>query len=196
MTRWLHSLGRCDLLAWLRGAQVPFVVIGGVAVAFLGRPRVTRDIDALVWLDPSRWNELLDVGAEHAICPRIEDALAFAQQARVLLLVHEPSGITLDLSFGALPFEEETLARKITRKVHRLQIPLPTPEVLIIMKAVAHPPRDLADIEGVVDTHPRLNRDRIRQIVQEFSDVLVMPQLAADLEGILAKQKQVRKQKK
>jgi hypothetical protein len=40
-----------DLVAWFQDAPTPGMVIGGVAASLLGRPRVTRDIDALVLLD-------------------------------------------------------------------------------------------------------------------------------------------------
>jgi hypothetical protein len=37
-----------DLVEWWESQRVPGLVIGGLAVALLGRPRVTRDIDAPV----------------------------------------------------------------------------------------------------------------------------------------------------
>ncbi|MBK6599137.1 MAG: hypothetical protein IPG25_15175 [Proteobacteria bacterium] len=39
-----------DLAAWLDGAQIPATIIGGIAASILGRPRLTRDIDALALL--------------------------------------------------------------------------------------------------------------------------------------------------
>jgi hypothetical protein len=39
------------LVAWWRAEHVQGIVIGGLAVALLGRPRVTRDVDALVIMD-------------------------------------------------------------------------------------------------------------------------------------------------
>jgi hypothetical protein len=35
-----------DLVGWFKGREVPGVVIGGVAASVLGRPRMTRDVDA------------------------------------------------------------------------------------------------------------------------------------------------------
>ena len=49
--------------------------------------------------------------ARHDIVPRIDDALRFARERQVLFLRHEPSGVTIEVSFGWLPFEEEALAR-------------------------------------------------------------------------------------
>ena len=40
-----------DLIKWLQERNVRGIIIGGVAASLLGRPRVTRDIDALVLLD-------------------------------------------------------------------------------------------------------------------------------------------------
>lgn len=66
-------------------------------------------------------------------------------------------------------------------------MPLPTPEDMVVMKAVAHRARDLGDIEGIVATHPRLDVARIRRLVREFSDVLEAPELLADLERALGR---------
>lgn len=183
-----------DLVAWLQAEYVPGVVIGGVAASLLGRPRVTRDVDAVVLLDEGRWSKFLATGARFGFTPRLSDTLAFAQKARVLLVRHEPSGIDVDVAFGALPFEEEAIARAIWIDLGGdVRLPLPAPEDLIIMKAVAHRPRDLADIESVLDVHPKLDLRRVRRWVREFSAALEMPDILNDLETILT---QRRKRKK
>lgn len=48
-----------DLNEWLADAHVSGMVIGGVAASILGRPRATRDIDALVILSEDQWAEAL-----------------------------------------------------------------------------------------------------------------------------------------
>jgi hypothetical protein len=63
----------------------------------------------------------------------LREGLAFARRSRVLLLRHEPSGIDLDVSIGALPFEEEMAARARRRRVGSVWVPLPAPEDLIVM---------------------------------------------------------------
>jgi len=77
-----------DLVAWFQDAPTPGTVIGGVAASLLGRPRVTRDIDALVLLDESEWEAFLAKGAMFGFVPRLSDALTFARQSRVLLVRH------------------------------------------------------------------------------------------------------------
>lgn len=181
----LAALG--DLVAWLHAAHVPGVVIGGVAASLLGRPRVTRDVDVLVVLEEAEWARFLAAGEQFGFTPRRPDAIEFAREARVLLVQHGPSGIDVDIVFGALPFEEEAVAKAVWVNVAGVRLPLPTAEDLIIMKAVAHRPRDLGDIEAVLDAHPRLDTQRVRRWVREFSTALEMPDVLNDLERILKK---------
>jgi predicted nucleotidyltransferase len=74
-----------------------------------------------------------------------------------------------------------------------VRVPLPTPEDLIIMKAVAHRAQDLGDIEAIVAAHPKFNRRRVRRWVREFAVALAMPEILNDLEALLSqRQKQKR----
>jgi hypothetical protein len=174
-----------DLMTLLRNREIPSVVIGGIAASFLGRPRVTRDIDALILLDGSRLEELVTSAKLHGFAPRLSDAVAFAKANRVLLLRHESSGIDIDIALGALPFEEEVLQRVRPVSLGEVSIPLPSPEDLIIMKAVAHRQRDMADIEGIVAAHPEIDVTRVRQWLTQFAELLDMPEILADVEKII-----------
>jgi len=111
-----------DLVAWLQDTSVPGTVIGGVAASLLGRPRVTRDIDALVMLDESKWASFLSKGVRFGFVPRLADAVNFAHQARVLLVRHEASGIDIDIAFGALPFEEEAVGHTVWSDVGGIRV--------------------------------------------------------------------------
>jgi hypothetical protein len=171
-----------DLMKWWRSQKARGLVIGGLAVALLGRPRVTRDVDALILLAEKLWPAFIEAGSKFGFVPRQTDTLAFAHEARVLLLRHQPSGIDVDVALGSLPFEEEVVARATLARVAGVSVPLPTPEDLVIMKAIAHRERDLLDIEGLVAAHPNLDVRRIRRWVQTFADTLEMPELYEDLE--------------
>lgn len=177
------------LLSWLKAADVRGMIIGGVAASLLGRPRLTRDIDVLVLLDQSRWQEFLNRAGNFGLVSRLSDALDFARKSNVLLLRHESSAIDVDVVFGSLPFEEEAVGRAIMLKVGGLDLPLPSAEDLLIMKAVAHRTRDLADIEGLLDAHPRLDLERVREWVRQFSSALEAPEILKDLERIISHRK-------
>jgi len=174
-----------DMTVWLGAGQVPHTAIGGIAVALIAQPRMTQDVDTLVWLEHDRWKDFLQAGERYGFTPRLSDALEFAVTARVLLLRHEPSGINFDVSLGALPFELEMIERAVTVKVSDFEVKVPTPEDLIITKAVARRPKDIVDIEAILSAHPHLDVQRVRFWVREFAVALERPQLSEDLEALL-----------
>lgn len=175
--------------AWLEAERVPHATIGGVAVSLLAQPRTTEDIDAVIWLDVERWESLLSSGEKYGIVPRISDPLNFARNSRVLLLQHQPTGIGIDLSCGALPFEQEMIERAVSVRIGDLTLQIPTPEDLVITKAVAQRPQDLADIDSIVRTTATLDQQRIRHWVSQFAEVLEMPEIAESIEARLQKPK-------
>jgi hypothetical protein len=56
----------------------------------------------------------------------------------------------------------------------------------LILKAVAHRPQDMLDIEAIVAKQPELDHERVQLWVQQFADLLEMPELWNDLEKILS----------
>jgi len=155
----------------------------------LGRPRTTRDIDGLVLLPESQFESFLERGKEFGLMPRLPDALEFARTRRVLLLSHEPSHIQIDISLGGLPFEQLTIEHAIQQTWDDLVIPLPRPEDLVVLKAVAHRPNDMRDIVGILENRPDIDEEYIRQWVDEFAIILEKPEIFTDLDGLLRARK-------
>lgn len=163
------------------------VIIGGVAASLLGRPRLTADADALLLLSVNDIPRLLELAGTVGLQPRLANVVEFARRNRVVLLQHVATGIGVDISLGLLPFEVETVERSVEHQVGAVRLRLPTPEDLIILKAVAHRPKDMLDIEAVVATQEHLDKKRIASWVQQFADILEVPELWTDLERLLRK---------
>jgi hypothetical protein len=102
------------LARWFESDGVPYTTVGGLAVSLLGRPRATQDIDVVVWLGERPWESFVRAGEGHGFEGRIGDVLEFAARSRVILLRHAASGISVDVSCGALPFELEMVERAQT----------------------------------------------------------------------------------
>jgi hypothetical protein len=163
------------------------VIIGGIATGFLGKPRFTVDLDAMVLASTRDIPHILEMAKEEGIEPRTDKVMEFAKKSRVLLLRHAASGASIDISLGVLPFEEEVIARSRVYDAGILSVRLPTPEDLIIMKAVAHRPQDLIDIQTIIDSHPDLDVGRIKHWVKSFADILETPSLWTDIENLFKK---------
>lgn len=174
-----------DLLSWLKAAKAKGVIVGGVAASLLGRPRFTRDVDALVILDETHWKTFLTSGKKFGFEPRMTNCIKFAQEKRVLLVTHIKSKIDVDIIFAGLPYEEELIDRAVQVKVDTFNVPLPTPEDLIVMKSLAMRPRDVGDIEGLIDAHAKLDLKHIRFWVGEFATALENPELLTQIETLI-----------
>jgi len=157
------------------------IIIGGVAASILGQPRLTADVDAMMLLSVDELPRLIEVATEEGFVPRISDAEEFARLHRVLLLHHPESGINIDITLGILPFEVEAVERSVLYQTQSIAIRLPTPEDLIIMKAVAHRAKDLEDIKSLIANNSNLDKARIEYSVRGFGQALEMPELWEDI---------------
>lgn len=164
------------------------MIIGGIAVIAAGVPRETIDIDATILGRTSDLELVLEALARQQIVPRIADAIRFAQERQLLLLVHEPSGVTMEISFAWLPFEEEALSRAVMTDFSGVSLRVAIPEDLIVYKAAAWRDRDRSDIERLLTLHgDRIDLDRVRRLIVEIAAVLEDPGRVVQFDAIVAR---------
>jgi hypothetical protein len=178
-----------DLMNWLDATNIPSMVIGGVAASVLGQPRLTQDVDALAILPEEEWADAVASAGRHGILPRIENALEFAHQSRVLLMRHAESGIDIDITFGGLVFEQAAIKNSERHDIGGLRVRFPRVEDLLVMKAVARRPKDLQDIEGLLAAHPGADVAAVRQWVSEFATAMSMVDMLDDFDKLVARSK-------
>ena len=130
----------------LERADIPFLVIGGVASAVWGRPRYTQDIDLMVRThDAKRSLEVLG-----------EAGFATQETFDHWLYKGLKEGVIVDVLFqssGGIYLDEEMLERRELREVDGTKLPLASPEDIIVMKAIAHEeatPRYWHDALGII----------------------------------------------
>lgn len=161
------------------------IVIGGVAASILGKPRLTADADAMLLLSIEDVPQLVELAEQVGLTPRLPDVVEFARRSRVVLFEHKATSINVDISLGLLPFEVEAVERSQNHQIGTINVRLPTAEDLIILKAVAHRPKDLLDIAAVIASNPKLDRQRIAFWVRQFAELLEMPELWEEIEELL-----------
>jgi len=107
---------------------------------------------------------------------------AFALRNRVLLL-QTRRGVPLDVSLGAVPFEERSIERASDWKVGRgTSLRTCSAEDLIVHKAFAARPQDWLDIEGVLVRQGELLNRRLilrelRPLLELKEDESILPRL-------------------
>ena len=138
-----------ELQSFCRARGWRFCFIGGIALQRWGEPRLTGDVDLTI---------LAGFGGEapyikelcRVFAGRVPDVAGFARRSRVLLLRSE-RGIPIDISLGALPFEERVVERSTFYPfLDTACLNTCSAQDLVTLKAFADRARDWADIEGVV----------------------------------------------
>ncbi|HHY35913.1 MAG TPA: hypothetical protein GX510_09865 [Firmicutes bacterium] len=164
-----------EVVSFLGEQQIPYMVIGGFAVLFWGRSRVTRDLDLTVSCPPDE----LPVMVEHLrrrfrVLP--PDPLEFAQQHRVIPM--QVGEVRVDLVLAGLPYEEKAIRRARTVVVGGRPIKVCSPEDLIIHKVISDRPQDREDVREIVKRQGRtLDRQYMDPIVAELSRALDRPDI-------------------
>jgi predicted nucleotidyltransferase len=135
-----------DAVGAFERADVPYVLIGGLASAVHGRPRTSRDIDVLV---------------RHADAMRALEALADAgfeteETNPQWIFKARKDDVQVDLIFwlkGDIYLDDEMLERSEERDIDGVRVRVIPPEDLIVVKAVIHDeqtPRHWGDALGVI----------------------------------------------
>lgn len=161
-----------EVAQFLDEREIPYAIIGGLAVQYWGEARTTRDVDVVVLVNPDKTAAFLDA-AVHRFEPRIQDAVSFAQERRVLL-ISDATGTPVDISLGIPGYEEDVVQRAVTVVLAgKGPIRLISAEDLIIHKCIAGRPRDQEDIEGVL-LRQRLSVDvgYIRHWLSELAELI------------------------
>ena len=112
-------------------AGLPFLVLGGLASALVGRPRWTHDIDFLVRPDDARdvLSALRSAGFTTEETDPVWIYKAFKHEVMVDVIFMVMGGIYLD---------DEMQSRSIERDYEGLRLRIPSPEDQIVIKAIVH----------------------------------------------------------
>jgi hypothetical protein len=161
-----------EVHCFLTARQVPYAIIGGLAVQHWGEPRFTRDVDVTVVVPLEQASSFIATVVEY-FAPRIENAAAFARRSRVIL-IWAANGCQVDISLGLPGYEDEVIQRAVDFELEPGKVVrLCGAEDLVIHKAVAGRPRDLEDIKGIVYRRGKaLDVSLVRLWLERFSEIL------------------------
>ena len=115
----------------LEACDVPYVVIGGLASAAIGRPRASGDIDILV----------IPQDAQRALATLADAGFDTDETNPHWIFKAIKHGVLLDLLFkmkGDIYLDAEMLARATLREVHGHPARVIPGEDLVVVKAIAH----------------------------------------------------------
>jgi predicted nucleotidyltransferase len=174
-----------EAIASIEGAGVPYLVIGGVASAALGRPRWTHDIDVFV----------LPQDADRALVAMEKAGFEIERTDPYWLFKAAKAGLVVDVIFktsGDIYMDEEMLQRGVDGDFHGVGFRVASPEDLVVIKAIVDSerrPHHWHDALGLVASREldwdyvlRRSRHGARRVLSLLtyaqSDDLVVPETA------------------
>lgn len=139
-----------EAVDFLSQASVPYLIIGGIAVATIGQPRATGDVDVIGYVPTEKAVALIDaaVAAGFTVAPDEREKLQATGTLRF-----RKGQFQLDIILASLPFESDARARAREHRLFGRLVPLPTPEDLILFKVLSGRDKDLVDAVGVARRH-------------------------------------------
>jgi hypothetical protein len=174
----------CEARAW------HYCFIGGLVVTRWGEPRATADADLTLLTGFGNEETFVDalLGSFRA---RMPEARALGLARRVLLL-EASNTIPLDVSLGALPFEERVIERSSPFDVSSgAALRTCSAEDLIVLKVFAGRDRDWLDVSGVaVRQAGRLDERLIFRELQPLLELKGALEAAERLRNILRQARQ------
>lgn len=173
-----------ELSAWLKRTGLGWYLFGGQAALLRGSTRVTADIDVTVVGSLEVLDRLLGSLPE-AFARRADRA--FTERTFVLPLLHQPSGVPVDLVIGWTQFEAEVLERCEVIRLGRRRIPVISTEDLLALKVLSGRDRDLLDAQAIIAANPHFDRVAARSRVVALAAALDDPAVTDRLDKIAPK---------
>ena len=109
-----------EAVSELEAASIPYMLIGGLALAAWKLSRSTLDVDLTLWVDSDALKAVVD-RLTARFPARVSDPINFVNRTRVLP-VATVAGVRLDYIFAAFPFERTMLSRAVVRELSLIHI--------------------------------------------------------------------------
>jgi len=152
----------------LQGAEVRYLVVGGMAVVAHGYVRTTKDIDLVIALEPDNLRRALSALTAIGYRPKIPvAAIDFADPVKREAWVRDKGMVVFQLINDRFPFEpldifvtepfdfEAEFQRAVWKQVNTdVAVSIVSVQQLLAMKRAAARPQDLADIAELLSLNP------------------------------------------
>jgi hypothetical protein len=161
-----------QLAVALDKAGLPYMVFGGQAVLLYGEPRLTRDIDITLGVDPNHPDAVLKVIEQLQLRILVDDIEEFLMQTLVLPVLDPKTNIRIDFVFSLSEYERQAIQRGKVVRLSGVDVRFVSLEDLIVMKVIAGRPRDLEDVVSIIRKNPGFDREHVERYLKEFDSEL------------------------
>lgn len=141
------------IISFLETNNFDYLVIGGIAAAVLGYPRLTADVDICIFIKRSEVKKFLAKLKKAGF--RFDDKKTSEKIKETGTFQINYQELYVDFIIASTQFEKSALIRKKRIKVYDTLSNFPTPEDMILFKIIPARHIDLADIENIAIRYKR-----------------------------------------
>lgn len=149
----------------LDSMRVPHQFGGAVALAWYRSPRATTDVDLNVTVAPEDAEPVLGAIAHLGVTVTAADRATIDRDGQARL---DWDGSYLDLFFATLDFHQAMAKRLRQVQFGPVQIPILSPEHLLVCKAVFDRPKDWVDIEEMIAWGTEIDSAEVMRWIEEI----------------------------
>lgn len=162
-----------DFVGVFERLNIPYALIGGLAVGVHGIPRPTHDLDFTIAVDRAQLPKFLQVVIELGYDVPHEFTTGWVDQVAGMPLIKarqwvEGKNIDVDVFLAESRFQKSLMQRRQQTEVEGLFAWVASAEDLILLKLIAGRPRDLGDIQDILLVQGKLDRTYLEQWANEL----------------------------
>lgn len=170
----------------LEGQPWSWCLFGAHALAVRADPRATKDIDVTIQVAESELDALIASLETSGFRTRPADAREFARRYAVLPVVHDPSGVPVDLVIAGTQAELAALGRATDESYLGVRLPVMSAEDLVIFKLSSERQRDYEDARTLIASRASsLDVELIREALRERERLFDRSDLVAELDRLI-----------
>lgn len=157
-----------DVIDILDRSKIPYAIVGAIAAAYHGEVRASRDADAVISLPSADIPFLTDNLTIAGLRVRVNKGDVDDPIRQVLALMDSHDN-TVDLLWGVHGMDDGVMDRCRTTSLLGSIVKVIGPEDFIAMKLFAGGPKDLGDVQGVLEiSGERLDIPLLKKVTRRY----------------------------
>jgi hypothetical protein len=162
-----------DLAEAFDALALRWYLFGAQASIVYGVARLTSDIDVTVFAPPTQPTRAWLPGVERRGFRSRFDDPAFADQSRVLPLIHQATEIPVDVVLAGPGLEDEFLTRAVRLSIDGVDVPVIAVSDLVVLKILAGRPQDIKDVVMLLHVQgPHVERAHVQRLLRLLEEAL------------------------
>lgn len=158
-----------NLISLVEETRTPYIVIGGLAVGVIGEPRLTHDIDLIVFLAIENIQAFLEKSKKRGFIFNDKEVFKEIRSTGTFRLNY--GLFHADFIIASTRLEKNALKRGQKIMLFGKKAVFPSPEDLILLKIIPGRERDLLDAKSIVKRHfDKLDKRYLEKWSMKLSD--------------------------